>query len=93
MSHLPLAPVQLPAGVDQGAGSQDDAGALGPLGAHQGVLAQQNLPDVVGAGDPDHRLSQQVSLKHAAVAMPPGGVEAGALQEEQEGEEESKVTC
>lgn len=71
MSHLPLPLVQLAAGVDQGAGPQDDAGALGPLGADQRVLAQQDLTDVVGTGDPDYRLPQQVGLKHVAVAPPP----------------------
>lgn len=45
-SYFSVPLVQVSNGVDQGVGSQDDAGALGPLGAHQTVLPQQDLADV-----------------------------------------------
>lgn len=56
-------------GVDQGIGSQDDASALGPLGTHQAVLAQQDLADVFSARHPDDRLPQKVGLKHIAMTL------------------------
>lgn len=66
--------------VDECVWPQDDARALGPLGAHQVVLPQQDLADVFGARHPDEGLPQQVGLKHVAMAFPPRDVEVGALQ-------------
>lgn len=71
--------MQVPDGVDQRVGPQDDAGALGPLGAHQAVLAQQDLADVLCARHPDDGLPEQVGLEHVAVAFPARDVEVGAL--------------
>lgn len=68
-SYFSLPLVQVSDGVDQSVGSQDDAGALGPLGAHQAVLAQQDLTDVFGARDPDDGFPQKVGLKHVAMAF------------------------
>ena len=68
-SYFSLPLVQVSDGVDQGVGPQDDAGALGPLGAHQTVLAQQDLADVFSTCDPDDRLPQQVGLKHVAMTL------------------------
>lgn len=61
--------MQVSDGVDQGVGSQDDAGALGPLGAHQAVFAQQDLSDVFCTRHPDHGLPKEVGLKHVAMAL------------------------
>lgn len=55
-SYLPLSPVKVSYGVDQGVGPQDDARALGPLCAHQVVLTQQDFPYVFCTRDPDQRL-------------------------------------
>lgn len=56
-------------GVDQGVGSQDNAGALGPLGTNQAVFAQQDLTDVLGARHPDDRFPKKVGLKHIAMTL------------------------
>lgn len=72
--------MQVSDGVDQGVGPQDDAGALGPLSAHQAVLTQQDLADVFGPGHPDDRLPEEVGLKHVAVALSARDVEVGALE-------------
>lgn len=68
-SDLSLPLVQISDGVDQRVGPQNDAGALRPLGAHQRVLAQQDLADVFSTCYPDDGLPQQVSLKHISVAL------------------------
>lgn len=62
-------------GVDQGVGSQDDACALRPLGAHQAVFPQQDLADVFCTRHPDDRLPQEVGLKHISVTLSPRDVE------------------
>lgn len=67
-------------GVDQGVGPQDDAGALGPLRAHQAVLAQQDFADVFGARDPNDRFPEKVGLEHVAMTLPARDVEVGALE-------------
>lgn len=72
--------MQVSDGVDQRVGPQDDAGALGPLGAHQAVLAQQDLADVFCARHPDDGLPEQVGLEHVAVALSARDVEVGTLQ-------------
>ena len=66
-------------GVDQGVWPQDDAGALWPLGAHQGVLTQQDLADILCTRHPDDGLSKQVGLEHISVALSAGNVEVGTL--------------
>lgn len=76
--------MQVSDGVDQGVGSQDDAGALGPLGAHQRVLAQQDFADVFCARHPDDGLPEQVGLKHVAMTLSARDVEVGALSCEEE---------
>lgn len=55
--------------VHQGVGSQDDAGALRPLGAHQAVLAQQDFADVFSSRHPDDRLSKEVGLEYVAMTL------------------------
>lgn len=67
--------MQVSDGVDQGVGSQDDAGALRPLGAHQRVLAQQDLADIFRARHPDDGLPQQVGLEHVSMALSARDVE------------------
>lgn len=76
-THTHLSPplVQLPAGVGQGVWAQDDAGALGPLRAHQCVLPHQDLADVLRARHSDQRLSQQVRLEDVSVALSARDVE------------------
>lgn len=50
--------MKIPYGIDQSVGSKDDARALWPLCAHQGVLSQQNLTDVFGTGNTNDRFPQ-----------------------------------
>ena len=71
--------MQVSDGVDQGVGSQDDAGALGPLGAHQAVFAQQDLADVFCARHPDDGFPKEMGLKHVAVTLSARDVEVGTL--------------
>lgn len=79
VSYLSLLLVQISDGVDQRVGSQDDAGALGPLCAHQAVLAQKDLADVFGPRHPDDGFPQQVGLKDVAVALSARDVKVGTL--------------
>lgn len=83
-SYLSLPLVQVSDGVDQGVGSQDDAGALRPLGAHQRVLAQQDLADIFCARHPDDGLPQQVGLEHVSMALSARDVEVWTLWCEEE---------
>lgn len=76
--------MQIPNGVDQGVGSQDNAGALGPLGAHQAVLAQQDLADVFCTCHTDDRLPKEVGLEHVAVTLSARYVKVGTLECEEE---------
>jgi len=78
-SYFSVPLVQVSGGVDQGVGSQDDAGALGPLGAHQTVLSQEDLADVFCARHPDDGLPEEVGLKHVAVTLSARDVEVGTL--------------
>lgn len=71
-------------GVDQGVEPQDDAGALGPLCAHQAVLAQQDFADVFGARHPNDRFPEKVGLEHVAMTLSAWDVEVGALECEDE---------
>lgn len=68
-SYLPLPFVQVSDGVDQGVGSQDDAGALGPLCAHQTVLPQQDLTDVLSTRHSDQGLPEEMGLKNVAMTF------------------------
>lgn len=71
--------VQLPDRVDQCVWSEDDACALWPLRAHQRVLPEQDLTDVLSTSHADHGFPQEVGLKDIAVFLSPGDVEAGTL--------------
>ena len=73
--YLSLLLVKVSNGVDQGVGPQDDAGALGPLRAHQAVLSQQDLTDVVCTCHPDDGLPQEVGLKHVTMTFSARDVE------------------
>lgn len=75
--------MQISDGVDQRVGSQDDAGALGPLCAHQAVFAQQDLADVFGPRHPDDGFPQQVRLKDVTVTLSARDVEVGSLKSEE----------
>lgn len=81
-SYFALLLVQLSDRIDQRVGSQDDASALGPLRAHQYVLTQKDLTDVLGPGHTDQGFSQQVGLKDVAMFLSPGDVKAGTLSSE-----------
>lgn len=54
--------------------------ALRPLAAHKAMLPQQDCADVLCAAHADHGPAQQVRLEHGSVALPPGTMEARALQ-------------
>lgn len=56
--YLPLPLVQLSNRVDQCVRSQDDTGALWPLGAHQAMFTQQDLAYVFRTCDSDEGLSK-----------------------------------
>lgn len=65
--------------VDERVWSEDDARALWPLCAHQGVFTEQDLTNVFSAGHADHGFPQEVGLKDVAVFLSPGDVKAGTL--------------
>lgn len=69
LSYFSLPLVQVSDGVDQSVGSQDDASALGPLGAHQAMLSQKDLSDILSPCHSDHWFPQEVGLKHVAMAF------------------------
>lgn len=72
--------VQLTDGVDERVWSKDDARALWPLCAHQGMFTKQDLTNVFSASHANHRFPQEVGLKDIAVFLSPGDVKAGTLR-------------
>lgn len=84
-SYLALVAVDVANGIGHRVGAQQHARAARPLGAHEVVLAHEDLAHVLRAGHAYQRPPQQVRLEHVAILLPPRRLEARTLREPHRG--------
>lgn len=57
--------------VGEAVGTEQSAGALGPVHGYQAMLSHQKLTHILCPSDPDQRPAEQVSLEYVSILLSP----------------------